>query len=71
MKIPIIWVITATLLALHALGFIDWSAWIIAGPVLVLIGVIVIAVAFPVVIGLYRGWKIRIVHGKGTGARKA
>jgi hypothetical protein len=65
LKIPTIWVITATLLALHALGFIDWSPWVIVGPVLVFVGIMCI----PVLIGLYRGLKIRIVHGKGKHVR--
>jgi hypothetical protein len=69
-KVPTIWVITATLLALQVTGVTDWSPWVIAGPALVLIGVIVIAASRLILIGLYRGWKIKIFNwmaprGKG------
>ena len=65
MKIPTIWIITGVLLMLHALGIIEWSAWVIVGPVLVLVGIMCI----PVLIGLYRGLKIRIVNGKPGNVR--
>jgi hypothetical protein len=63
-KLIVLWAVTGILLALNALGVIDWSPWVIAAPVLALIGVIVILACIPISIGLYRGWKIRLVHGR-------
>jgi hypothetical protein len=63
-KLIVLWTVTGILLALNALGVIDWSPWIIAAPVLALIGVIVILACIPISIGLYNGLKIRLVHGR-------
>jgi len=68
-RLIVLWAFTGVLLALDALGVIDLSPWVIAAPVLGLIGVIVILTCIPVCIGLYRGWKIRLVHGKGKHVR--
>ena len=61
-KIAAIWIVTALLLALHALGIIDWSPWFIVTPVLVVIAIIAIPLCVVIWIGIYRGLKIRIVN---------
>ena len=60
-----IWAVTIVLLLLRRFEVIDWSPWVIVAPGLFMLTIIVIALSRPILIGLYRGWKIRIVDGKG------
>jgi hypothetical protein len=62
-QIGTLWGITAGLLVLKVTGMVDWSAWYILAPVL---GFYFLTVVVGVIIGTYRGWKTRIVHGKGV-----
>ena len=61
-KIVLIWSVTAALLILRRFEVIDWSAWVIVAPVLMLISVIAIPMGIVIWIGVWRGLKIRIVN---------
>ena len=64
-KIVLIWSVTAVLLILRRFEVIDWSAWVIVAPVLMLISVIAIPMGIVIWIGVWRGLKIRIVNTLG------
>ena len=64
-KIVLIWSVTIVLLLLRRFEVIDWSAWIIVTPVLMLIGIIAIPLGIVIWIGVWRGLKIRIVNTLG------
>ena len=61
-KIAAIWIVTALLLALHGLGIIDWSPWVIVAPVVFMLTVIVVPLLIVIWIGIYRGLKIRVFN---------
>ena len=62
-----IWAATLTMVLLKLIGAIAWSWWTVTAPLLF---ICLLNIGVPILIGLYRGLKIRIVNGttnKSTG----